>query len=324
MRTPVLHSCFADQIRNFISLRQLAGTDYESQALLLEYFDRYLVEENVSTARITQQITDRYQERLSHLRPRGRYNRFSVVRQLCEYLAQKDPLSYVPEPLKVNASLREHNAYIYTKTEIKTLMAAASQLLPVGSLRPCTYRTLLGLLYVTGIRVGEAFSLNLDDFHSGQQMLYIRKAKFRKARWVPLVSSTCQALEQYLQRRMQIEPRMLDSALFLNLRSRRLHPSTVNIAFHQLLSQCGIQNSKDGGARIHDLRHTFATHRLLQWYREEQDVNARLPWLATYMGHVDISSTQIYLKATPELLQEVDTRFHTHYLRYVEPQGERS
>jgi len=109
--------------------------------------------------------------------------------------------------------------------------------------------------------------------------------------------------------------------LFLNERSRRLHHCTVNQTFRHLLRQCAIHHRKHSGPRIHDLRHTFAVHRLLAWYRDGKDVNARLPYLATYMGHVDVHSTQVYLQATPELIEEVDHRFHKHYLYQVKPLG---
>jgi site-specific recombinase XerD len=91
-----------------------------------------------------------------------------------------------------------------------------------------------------------------------------------------------------------------------------------------LLKQCAIAHNKRTGPRIHDLRHTFAVHRLLAWYRDGADVNARLPWLATYMGHVDIASTHVYLHPTAELLEEVGRRFRSHYLQQVKTQGERS
>jgi site-specific recombinase XerD len=100
-----------------------------------------------------------------------------------------------------------------------------------------------------------------------------------------------------------------------------LHHGTVNQTFRHLLKQCNIHHSKHTGPRIHDIRHTFAVHRLLAWYRDGKDVNARLPWLATYMGHVDIHSTQVYLRATPELIEQVHRRFHNHYLHQVKPKG---
>ena len=316
-----LQSSLASQIQNFINLRRLSGTDYQSQAKLLEYFDRFLFEQELCKPHIIPEITDRYQQSLSHLAPRTRYNRFCVVKQLCEYLLRSDPLSYVPEPLKTLSSQGAHQPYIYSKSEIQSLLAAASELPPENSLRPHTYRTLLGLLYSTGIRIGEAMALNLEHFHSTEGCLFIAEGKFRKARWVPLSDSTCRALEQYVQKRSMARPRSPDYPLLLNQRSHRLHHCTVNQTFRHLLRQCGIHHSRQSGPRIHDLRHTFAVHRLLAWYRDGQDVNVRLPWLATYMGHVDIHSTQVYLRATPELIEQVDQRFYNHYLHKVKAYG---
>jgi integrase/recombinase XerD len=93
------------------------------------------------------------------------------------------------------------------------------------------------------------------------------------------------------------------------------------MTFRGLLQKCGIAHHKRTGPRIHDLRHTFAVHRLLAWYRHGQDVNARLPALATYMGHVDISSTRIYLQPTAELLQQVNRRLRDHYLKNIRTEG---
>jgi site-specific recombinase XerD len=316
-----LQSSLAVEIQNFINLRRLSGTDYQSQVQLLGYFDRFLFEQQWSELRMSREITDSYQQSLSHLAPRTRSNRFSVLRQLCQYLARSNPYGYVPEPLRVIPSQGSHPPYIYSNSEIKALLVAASKLPSPHLLRPHTYRTLLGLLYSTGIRIGEALALNIENFQSAEQRLYIAQGKFRKARWVPLSTSTCRALQQYLCKRLQIRPRSPDSPFLLNQRSRRLTPCTVHQTFHYLLRQCGIRHSKPTGPRIHDLRHTFAVQRLLAWYRDGQDLNARLPWIATYMGHVDVHSTQLYLQATPELIAQVSRRFYNHYLHLVKPQG---
>jgi site-specific recombinase XerD len=316
-----LHSPLTREIQNFINLRRLSGTDYKSQAQLLGYFDRFLLTQRLRQPRITREIIDRYLMSLSSLAPRSRHNRFSVVRQLCEYLARNHSRAYVPEPLRTIPSLGAHPPYIFSHAELQALLTAASTLPPPDALRRHTYRTLLGLLYSTGIRIGEAIALTLEDFHLPEQSLYIAEGKFRKSRWVPLSASTCQALQLYLRQRLQMAPHSPDSPLFLNQRSRRLTPCTINLTFHALLSQCGIHHSKPTGPRIHDLRPTFAIHRLLAWYREPRDVNALLPWLATYMGHVDFHSTHIYLQATAELIEQVHSRFHNHYLQQVKPQG---
>ena len=323
MRPLKLQSSLAGPIQDFIDLRRLSGTHYQSQAQLLGYFDRFLTEQRMDEPRLNQQITDQYLESLSHLAPRTRVNRFCVVMQLSKYLARSDPRSFVPEPLKTISSKGAHQPYIYPLSEIQRLLVAASELPSPNSLRPHTYHTLLGLLYSTGIRIGEALALKLEHVQRDEKRLYIVEGKFRKARWVPMSDSTCQAIEQYLHKRLPIEPHSPDSTLFINQRSRGLHRCTVNHTFRTLLRKCGIGQGEETGPRIHDLRHTFAVHRLLAWYRDGQDVNARLPWLSTYMGHVDVQSTHVYLQATAELIEQVNQRFHNHYLHRVKNHGER-
>jgi site-specific recombinase XerD len=324
MKPLKFRSNLAPSIENFIHLRQLSGTDYQSQAKLLCYFDRFLSEEQLEEVRLTQEITDSYIQTLVHLKPRVMYNRFCVVRQLCQYLSRSDPLTYVPESIRIIPPHDAHQPYIYSETEIDALLAAASELTPSNSIRPQTYKTLLGLLYSTGIRIGEALALNLEDFYGTEERLFIAKGKFHKARWVPLCASTCRALQSYLDKRIRIKPHSPDSPLFLNLRFRRLHHCTVTQVFQRLLTQCKIPHGDPIAPRIHDLRHSFAVHRLLAWYRDGKDVNARLPWLATYMGHVEISSTQVYLQATPELTEQAAQRFHGYYLQRIEHNGGKS
>ena len=324
MKAWILSSCLAPQIETFIKLRQLSGTDYHSQARLLGYFDRFLVGLAVSQPCVTRDICDGYQNSLSGLAPRSQGNRFCVVRQLCKYLARTDPHNYIPEALHTPSSRQAHRPYIFTCEQVGMLLTAAATLPPPGSLRPHTYRTLFGLLYSTGIRVGEAFALNIEQFFPEEQRLYIAEGKFRKSRWIVLSTSTSRALGQYLERRMGKEPNAPDTPLFLNERRHRLCHAPVYKTYRGLLGECGIMHDNRKGPRIHDLRHSFAVHRLLAWYRDGEDVNARLPALATYMGHVDISSTQVYLQPTAELLGEVDRRFHDHYLKHLVSKGSRS
>ena len=321
MRTNTFCSSLAPQIETFINLRQLSGSDYHSQARLLVYFDRFLVEQDVYHPRITRDICDRYQNSLSGLAPRTQGNRFCMVRQLCKYLAGTDPQNYIPEPFRSPSSQQAYRPYIFTHEQVRSLLGAASGLPPPESLRPHTYYTLLGLLYSTGIRIGEACSLNVENFFPCEQRLYVAEGKFRKSRWIVLSASTTCAIEQYLDRRMGKEPNAPDAPLLLNERRQRLCHPTVHMTYRKLLRHCGIMHDNRKGPRIHDLRHSFAVHRLLAWYRDGEAVNARLPALATYMGHVDISSTQVYLQPTAELLGEVDRRFHNHYLKHLVSKG---
>ena len=324
MRAIEFHSCCAAKLQRFVELRCAGGSDYQAQARLLLYFDRFLVQWPAAEPRLTREITEAYQETLGRLHSRTRDNRLSVVRQFCEYLSRTDPRCYIPEHRRGIRPQDARRPHIYSAGEVQRLLAAAAELPPPNSLRPQTYWTLLGLLYSTGIRIGEVFALNLEDFHREEQNLYVAAGKFRKARWVPLSGTASDTLGQYVEKRQRIGSGEPNAPLFLNGRGRRLCHPTVYGAFRRLLSQCGIPHHRDTGSRIHDLRHTFAVHRLLAWYRDGQDVNTRLPWLATYLGHVDIQSTQVYLHATAELLEQVDQRFHRHYLQHVKSEGGRA
>lgn len=331
-------SHFKQQMENFVNLRRLSGTDYQSQIKLLEYFDDFLVQKypypdadpdaDASSHLLTPDMVEGYLHSDSNQRlsKRSLSNRFSVVRQFAHYLSQFDPLSYVPasRPIPKSDTYQSRLPYIYKQTEIKSFLAEAVKLTPLNSLRPHTYYTLFGLLYTTGLRIGEALALNIEDFEQESNLLHIGEGKFRKSRWVPLSVSAGKILQEYIDLRQQKSslPMPLDSPIFISLKKKRLHQNTVFKTLQFLLKKCGIPKNKYSGPRIHDFRHTFAVHRLIQWYRNGQDVNVRLPALSTYMGHVDISSTQIYLQATAELLEQGNQRFLAHYRQKVK-KGER-
>jgi len=321
MNTLKRTSPLALPIENFIRLRQLCGRDYRSQGRLLGCFDRFLVQEGIKNTCITRQIIERYQSALSHLTPRDQANRICVVRQLCQYLTINDPYTFIPEPMKTIWGYRARKPYIFSCSEIRRLMEQALELPPAGSLQPHMYHTLLGLLYTTGIRISEALGLNLKSFDVSKQCLYIAQGKFRKARWVALSDSASKKLQHYIDQRLNRTPNAPEDPLFLSKRDRRLYYSVAYQTFRSLLGQCDIAYHKSTGPCLHDLRHTFAMHRLLAWYQDGLNINARLPMLATYMGHVNIRSTQVYLQPTAELLEQVSNRFHDHYLRTIASKG---
>lgn len=320
MKLLTFSSSLASLMERFVSLKRLSGTDYQSQTRLLVYFDDFLVREKFNINFVSPEIFESYLAGISHLAPRSRYNRISVVSQFCRFLSQFKPLSYLPEPIRCKGSSRL--PYIYSSSQLSALLGKASGLQPGSSLLPHTYTTLFGLLYTTGIRIGEALAINLVDLYLNRQRLHIRDGKFHKARWLPLSPSTCDMLQRYINKRSAAMPSASDDSLFISLRKKRLAHSTVYSTLRRLLKECGIHTGNGPGPRIHDFRHTFAVHRLLLWYRDGLDVNAMLPALSTYMGHVDVSSTHIYLHATPELFAEADKRFHEYYRKNIKSKGE--
>jgi integrase len=170
-------------------------------------------------------------------------------------------------------------------------------------LRAGTYQTLTGLLAVTGMRPGEAVSLDRGDADFGEQALTVRHGKFGKSRRLPLHPQTVSALRGYARLRDEHLPRPASPAFFVSLAGTRLIYSNVHLAFQRLARDVGLQpRSPRCRPRLHDLRHTFAVTTLISWYHDGQPVQPRLPLLSTWLGHDSPEDTYWYLHAVPELL----------------------
>jgi integrase len=263
---------------------------------------------------ITREIVERWTESMAHLSPNTRINRLCVLRKFCQYLSYFDPRTCL---IHRSCSLRRTRPapYIYTGKELRRIMAAASRLGPPGSFRPVTVSNLIGLLYTTGLRVGEALSLTLGDVDLKQRVVEVRQGKFSKSRYVPLSPSATTQLARYLLLRLKAGFSTASTApVFPGRQGGRYWESTFATAFLQVLRSIGLRGPKgQRGPRIHDLRHSFAVNRLLAWYRQRASLAAKLPLLSTYMGHSTISGTEVYLHATAQLLEQAGQRFHAHF-----------
>ena len=317
-------SVLASRFSGFVVFRRLGGVDPRRQTQLLKFFDRFLYQGGFQGPWPTRDVVERYVATTQHLHPGTRGNRLSVVRQFCRYLRQFEPECYVPLRRLVEERRPARIPHIYTENEIRALLKAARDLPSPGSLRPKTYATLFGLLYTTGLRCGEAFALNLGDVDLRRKLLFIREGKFGKSRWVPISPSTSEALQNYIRERAGVAPATAERPLFLTSTGRRVYHSNAEFAFRKVLTQCGLRGGRGCvGPRMHDLRHSYACTRLVKWYREGKDVQTLLPALATYLGHVRISSTQVYLRATAELLEEAKERFLHNFRQNVLGKGEK-
>ena len=312
-------SYLAERMDRFVDMKCCAGIDRKRLADKLSFFDRFLLRSDYRCDHMDEPILSAYAEALGHVGTGTRYNRFCVARQFCMFLAQNDPRSYVPDSIPSGRDGDVRQPHIYTEDEIRDLMQAAEDLSPQRPLRAQTYVTLIGLLTATGMRISEAIGLNIEDFNSDEGLVFIREGKFRKSRWIPVCESARLALKRYVTVRVSRRPNDPESPLLISLWHKRLNYNTVSATFRELLVQVGLRCGRGPGPRLHDLRHSFAVRRLLNWYRQGADVNARLPWLATYMGHVEIANTMVYLHATAELLEEVGNRFDTHYQATIKP-----
>jgi integrase/recombinase XerD len=248
-------------------------------------------------------------------------NEFGVVRQLCLYRRRRDPSSYVPEhalaPVKESVFL----PYIFSD-EVRRILAAA------GShdgrfIWASMLRTLILVLYCSGLRLGEAVRLRTSDADLDRGTLIIQRSKGR-SRIVTIRADLVAALRGYAAERQRLvrKRRRADPAtFFLRLDASPLTVASASNAIRRLLRELGIKPPGGRvGARPYEFRHTFAVHRLMAWANDGADIHAKLPSLSAYLGHQNIIGTEVYLKATPQLLELASSRFEQH-LRSARPPG---
>lgn len=298
-------------LHEYLAVRRAVGYKLARPGRLLPDFIAFL--ERADAPCITTELALAWATR-SPQAPRGApwwpAARLSAVRGFAAYVRARDPRTELPPRTLLPSKPPRRTPYLYTPADVQALMAATHTLSPF---KGATYETLLGLLASTGVRVGEALGLDQADWNAGAGTLRIRHAKFGKTRLVPLHPTTGAALTAYGRRRHRTFPRPRSHSLFVSRAGTRLHYKNVHFAFLALLRTAGLAD-RQPRPRLHDLRHSFATHTLLDWYRAGLDVDARLPWLATYLGHVSPSSTYWYLTATPALV----TLAHQRLARVLE------
>jgi integrase len=234
-----------------------------------------------------------------------------MARRFLTYLRATLPDTEVPDSALV-ASFRRPTPYLFTPDQIQTLMQDARQAGPQGALRPHTLSTLIGVLASTGVRVGEALRLTVTDvmLESAPPCLHIRATKFYKSRLVPLHPSTAQHLRQYAAVRTALHYDGLSDVFFVSERGGPLHRSTLWRWFATRCRTLGLGPTAAGRRpSLSALRHSFAVERMRRWYAEGVDVQAQLPHLSVYMGHVRPQESYWYVSATPELLTAAAERF---------------
>ena len=284
-------------VEDYLTTRRALGFKLERHGRLLPHLVGYL--ERAGAATVTTELALAWATQ-SEGHPDESAKRLSVARGFARYLQTLDSNAEVPAADLLARQQRRASPYLYSDADVVALMAATSTLR--FPLRSATYRTLIGLLAVTGMRVGEAIGLVRDDLDWSHRRLIIREGKFGASRELPLHPSTIDALEMYAQLRDQWWPQPR-SPFFISMAGTRLIHENVHWTFRRLVRHVGLQpRSASCRPRIHDLRHTFAVNTLIDWYRSDVDVAAWMPRLSAYLGHAAPAWTYWYLSATPELL----------------------
>jgi integrase/recombinase XerD len=303
------HPPLRDALADYLTLRRALGFKLANAGRLLGQFVEYLDRHEAPTPTIAHALA--WATLPLTASTTWPAIRLGAVRGFVTYLHSLDATVPVPPADLLRHGSDRATPYLYSDAQIRALITATGGLQP--PFRAATYQTLIGLLVVSGIRIGEAIALDTDDLDVTSGLLVLRHTKFGKTRLVPLHPSTTRALTEYLNLRDQEHPHPRCSALLVSTAAARLHHANVSLVFARLTRQAGIiPRSAACRPRIHDVRHSFAVATVLDWYRTGADVPAMMPHLATYLGHTDPKNTFWYLSAAPELMALAAERLDAH------------
>lgn len=296
-----------NEMKAYLALRRGLGfklTTHESTLRAFVFFLQARAAEFVTTS-----LALEWAQQPQHASQAYRAKRLGMVRDFARYLSARDPRTEIPSQDLLPGRTRRAQPYIYSDAQIMQMVQEAARLEPRDGLRPRTYGTLLGLLAVTGMRVGEVIALKDHDVDLRHSQLTVRKSKFNKTRILPVHPSTQESLRAYARVRDKLVPVRATDRFFVSNRGTRLEASVVRRAFLHISRSIGLRTPADHrGPRMHDLRHTFAVRTLTDWHRAGIDPEQRLPLLSAYLGHAKVSDTYWYLTAVPALLGAVNTR----------------
>ena len=327
-RTPRGRPPLAAALQRFLEGKRAAGYRYRAEAQALGALDRLLSETLSPTDPvITSAIVRTFVARRGTESETTREHRLTLIREVCRFLALDDPRTFVPAARFLGIHRRTSVPRVLSLDEGRRFLDACDTLDRRRSSprRELVLRTLLVLLYLTGLRAGEALRLTLADVDLETAVLRIRDTKFGKSRLVPLAADVAARLAHCRDTlTKELGGRTPGEPFFPAPSGQPYSLSALRNAFHAVLAAAEISRWKGGRSlRLHDLRHSFAVLRLTLWYRQQAPLGNLLPALATYLGHVGIASTQRYLQLTEEVVADLTRRYATRFGHLLSDGGTR-
>ena len=322
--TPVFTSRLASVFTRYVDLKRALGRRFDVPSRTLQSLDRFLHDHSAKYPDLNAAAFEAWCHTHEHVSSGVRRVRMLEVASFCLYRRRTEPQGFVPDPSSFPAYHQRVQPYIFSEAEVAHLLRTASSLKrnPSSPLRPEVIRLAIALLFTTGIRRGELLALKLGDYNRRESTLHIRETKFYKSRLLPINGSIAGEMEKCLhvrtRRKLPVSP---DTALIWNAAwgGGAYSGTSLQRALRPLLQKCGIVTPKGRLPRIHDFRHSFAVNTLLRWYRAGVEVEAKLPLLATYLGHGSAVSTHYYLHCIEPLRTAASERFANRYGELVSP-----
>ena len=311
--TPSFTSTFGPDIASYIALKKSLGRRFATETAMLADLDAFLAARSCD---LSAESFAAWCLTLGRLTPTVRRNWMRIARNACLYRRRRDPRCFVPDPTGFPAPHTPLRPHIFTEDEIVRLLRSAATLAPTSTspLYAQGMRLAVILLYTAGLRRGELVRLVLSDYDPAAGTLLIRASKFHKSRVVALSKDAAREFEEFLSTRRPLS-HAADAPLLVTWRRsgvRAYSDGGLGQALRRLFRRAGVLTAGHRTPRVHDLRHTYAVHALLRWYRQGVDVQAKLPALATAMGHVSIVSTAYYLEMLAPVADAASQRFARH------------
>jgi len=307
-------SFLAEEMNEFISYKRALGKKFVTEERALKLLDCYFVEKEISNiTELTSELIEKFLTSRPRYRPRSYNHLLGVAKRFFEWLDRYGLGHNFFAHLHPKRATSYRIPFLFNRMQAQQLLSAASLLPDQNNARQRgeVYSMIFALLYGLGLRVGEASRLKREDIDFNRQLLVIRQTKFAKNRLVPFGPKMSQSLYSYLQRHEERHGTWRpDNPVFSFDKQRPIHPCTISQTFHHLVPHLNLTIPPGvSSPRLHDLRHSFAVGALLRWYRTGINPTQRLFHLSTFMGHVDPSSTAIYLTITEDILKEANKRF---------------
>jgi len=295
-------------LEKFLQEKHACGYAYHEATRILRHLDSFLLQEGLATDELPGSLARKWLAKKAHESARTHQQRITVFRQFSRFLVRLGYSAYVPDSTVAARNRSTFVPRMLSDEELRKFLQALDALEPTARspLRHLVMPEVFRLLYGCGFRVREVLKLRVRDVDLSQGIITVRLGKGRKDRLVPPALPLVNRLQKYAAR---LENRPPDAIFFPGPSGGPFSLRSAYTLFRRLLLQCGIPHAGRGkGPRIHDYRHLFAVHALRRWYRDGEDLDAKLPLLATYLGHQHLSGTQRYLHLTAELFPEITAR----------------
>lgn len=311
------------EIVNYISLKKALGRGFQLPSTTLLNLDQFLERLENPPPDLTAETFNQWCQTLETVSANTKRARMYIVRNFCLYRQRRNPTCFVPDPTQFPPVRPRMQPYIFSDLEVARMLSYTDRI-PDSARSPMrsgSTRLAILILYTTGLRRGELLRLTATDYDSSNQAIMIRPSKFYKSRLLPLQRDVALVVEKFLKALTSIRPPLPDNVpLFWNpyCGGRAYSGTQLRKNLQILLNLAGIKKSNGRLPRIHDFRFSFAVNALLRWYRNGTDVQAKLPLLAAYMGHVSVLSTYYYLRFITPLADLASSAFAARYGRLIQ------